>query len=203
MSKWRVELIGTAFEARQFPRARLPEIALAGRSNVGKSSLLNALIEQRIAHISSKPGKTRSINFFEVSSVEDPFVLVDLPGYGFASRSKNEQEQWRKLIERYVTTRESLSLIIHLVDFRHGLLKNDTELQEWISALNVPMLTVFTKVDKISRGKRKGDLHKYIRSGLKSLDVPILTSAEDKFGIEELRAFISAYLKEWNRYTQS
>ncbi|MEA3283442.1 MAG: ribosome biogenesis GTP-binding protein YihA/YsxC [Synergistota bacterium] len=203
MSRWRAELVRTAFEARQFPEPKFPEVALAGRSNVGKSSLLNALIDQKIAHISSKPGKTRSINFFEVSSGGNPFTLVDLPGYGFASRSKKEQDQWRKLIERYVSSRQNLSLVIHLVDFRHGLLKNDVELQDWISALGVPMLTVFTKVDKIARGKRKGELHKYIKSGLKSVDVPILTSTEGKLGVEELRTFISAYLEEWNRYVDS
>ncbi len=197
MSNWRTSLVCTAFEPRQFPPEGLPEIAIAGRSNVGKSSLLNALIGQKTAHVSSKPGKTRSINFFRVDT-DNPFHLVDLPGYGFAARSKTEQETWRKLIERYLINRNSLALIIHLVDFRHGLLKNDRELQEWISSMDLPLLTVFTKVDKIARGKRKGDLIKYVKSGLKSIDMPILTSSEDKTGIEDLRTFFSSYLAEWN-----
>nr|WP_321503552.1 ribosome biogenesis GTP-binding protein YihA/YsxC [uncultured Dethiosulfovibrio sp.] len=196
MSSWKTSLLCTAFEPRQFPPEGFPEIAIAGRSNVGKSSLLNALIGQKTAHVSSKPGKTRSINFFKVET-EIPFHLVDLPGYGFASRSKTEQEVWKKLIERYLVNRESLALIVHLVDFRHGLLKNDRELQDWVSSMEIPMLTVFTKIDKIARGKRKGELVKYVKSGLKSIDMPILTSAEDKTGIDELRGFFGSYLAEW------
>ncbi len=203
MADWKAHLTCTAFETRQFPSEKFPEIALAGRSNVGKSSLLNSLIGQKsAAHVSSKPGKTRSINFFQVD-MEPPFMLVDLPGYGFAARSKTEQDAWRRLIERYISSRKSLALIIHLVDFRHGLLKNDQELQEWIYSMGIPIMTVFTKTDKIARGKRKGELLKYIKSGLKSIDVPILVSAEEKTGIDELRIFVQSYLDEWQDLTDS
>lgn len=196
MADWKARLICTAFEPRQFPQARYPEIALAGRSNVGKSSLLNSLIGQKkAAHVSSKPGKTRSINFFQVEA-ENPFVLVDLPGYGFAARSKTEQKAWGHLIEKYFFSRKNLILIIHLVDFRHGLLKNDRELQEWIYSLGIPIMTVFTKTDKITKGKRKSELLKYIKAGLKSVDVPILASAEEKTGMDELRTFVRSYLDE-------
>lgn len=197
MKRWRGTLTCTAFDSRQFPEESLPEIVIAGRSNVGKSSLINSLIEQKIAHVSSKPGKTRSINFLDIDA-DIPFTLVDLPGYGFAARSKSEQNQWRRLTGMYLKRRENLACVIHLVDFRHGLMKIDRELQDWLKELDLPVMVVFTKVDKISRGKRKNDLFKYIKAGLRSLDVPILTSTSDKIGLDELRTFIQAYIKEWN-----
>ncbi len=193
--RWKVQLIQTAFNRSQFPEEGLPEIAIAGRSNVGKSSLLNKLVSQKIAHVASRPGKTRSINFYRIEG-DVSFVLVDLPGYGFASRSKTERTQWSRLIETYIQTRRTLELLVSLVDFRHGLLENDKMLQEWIHALGIPLLTVFTKVDKISRGKRKANLHKYIREGLRSLEVPFLTSVTSGDGMDSLREFLERYIKE-------
>lgn len=193
--KFKVTLLKTAFDRSQFPTESLPEIAVAGRSNVGKSSLINRLVGSRIAHIGSKPGKTRSINFYRIEG-DTPFILVDLPGYGFASRSKTERAAWSRLIESYVIHRNSLALIISLIDFRHGLLKNDKVLQEWIKDLDIPLLTVFTKVDKIARGKRKGLLHTYIRKGLYSLEVPFLTSASDDTGTEELGEFLRRFISD-------
>jgi len=190
---WQAELLATSFNIAQFPEHDLPEIAIAGRSNVGKSSLLNTLVNQKIAHVASKPGKTRSINFYRIKGPA-PFVLVDLPGYGYAARSKTELKQWGKLIEAYLTRRKQLSLVISLVDFRHGLLENDRLLQEWISLQQIPVQIVFTKIDKISRGNRKGLLHKYIREGLKSLDVPLLTSSSTKEGMVELQRYVERYL---------
>lgn len=192
--KWKVSLEATAFRADQFPPPDLPECAVAGRSNVGKSSLVNALLGGRLAHVGSTPGKTRSVNFFLVESPEISFRLVDLPGYGYASRSKGERRQWSQLIDSYVAKRPSLKLTLHLCDFRHGLLANDEALQEWLVALGLPVLVVFTKGDKISRGARRGTLHKYIRAGLKSVDVPIITSAEKKEGIGDLRAFLVNFM---------
>ena len=149
---WQAELLSTSFSIAQFPEHDLPEIAIAGRSNVGKSSLLNTLVNRKIAHVASKPGKTRSINFYRIRG-SVPFVLVDLPGYGYAARSKTELKKWGQLIEAYLTRRAQLSLVISLVDFRHGLLENDRLLQEWISLQEIPVQIVFTKIDKISRGK--------------------------------------------------
>ncbi len=193
--RWKVQLIQTAFNRSQFPEEGLPEIAIAGRSNVGKSSLLNKLVSQKIAHVASRPGKTRSINFYRIEG-DVSFVLVDLPGYGFASRSKTERTQWSRLIESYIQTRGTIALLVSLVDFRHGLLENDKMLQEWIHCLGIPLLTVFTKVDKISRGKRKANLHKYIREGLRSLEVPFLTSVTTGDGMDSLREFLERYIKE-------
>lgn len=192
--KWEVRLDATAFNPGQFPEPGVPEFAVAGRSNVGKSSLINRLLGAKLAHVGAKPGKTRSINFYTVVCPSGSFRLVDLPGYGYASRSKGERRQWSSLIEAYVTSRPALALVLHLADFRHGLIAGDPALQDWICSLGLPMLVVFTKGDKISKGARKSALYKYIKSGLKSVGVPIVTSAENGDGIAELRNFLEAYL---------
>lgn len=192
--KWKVRLESTAFRADQFPAPDFPEIAVAGRSNVGKSSLINRLVGSSLAHVGATPGKTRSINFYTVEGGSVSFRLVDLPGYGYASRSKGERNQWSVLIDAYVSSRKNLVLVLHLADFRHGLLANDKDLQEWLSHLQLPLLVVFTKGDKISKGSQRGILEKYIRGGLQSLDVPVITSAEKGEGVDELKRFIETYL---------
>lgn len=191
--RWKAQLAMTAFKEDQFPPQTLPEVAFVGRSNVGKSMLLNALMERKLAHVGSTPGKTRSVNFYKIEAEVD-FFLVDLPGYGYAARGFKEKEKWAKLIEQYITQRETLQLLVHLVDFRHGLLKNDQELQEWISQIGIPSLVVFTKADKISKGRHKGMLHSYIRKGLKSIEVPFIVSAQDKSGVGEFRQLLTQYL---------
>lgn len=192
--KWKVRLDATAFNPGQFPEPGVPEFAVAGRSNVGKSSLVNRLLGAKLAHVGAKPGKTRSINFYYVESPSGPFRLVDLPGYGYASRSKGERRQWSSLIETYVASRPALALVLHLADFRHGLMASDEALQEWLIGQGLSMLVIFTKGDKISKGARKGALYKYIKSGLKSVNVPIVTSAEKGDGIAELRGFLEGFL---------
>lgn len=191
--RWKAELSTTAFNQKQFPPESLPEIAFAGRSNVGKSMLLNVLMERKLAHVGGTPGKTRSVNFYKIKADKD-FFLVDLPGYGYAARGYKEKEQWAALIGQYITQRASLRLLVHLVDFRHGLLKKDRELQDWVSQTEVPVLVVFTKADKISKGRHTGLLHTYIRQGLKSIEVPFIVSAQSKSGIIELRQFLTNYL---------
>ena len=195
MINWRAVLSCTAFTPQQFPQGTLPEIALAGRSNVGKSSLINKLIAQKLAHVSASPGKTRSVNFFDVTAPH-PFVLVDLPGYGYASRSKQEQGSWATLIERYITSRENLVLVVHLVDIRHGLLQKDKELQQWLKDVDVPVLTVFTKADKIAKTKRKALVLSYVKSGLYSWGVPVACSVEEAETVEELKGQIDQYLSQ-------
>lgn len=172
----------------------LPEIAIAGRSNVGKSSLINALMNTKLAKTGQTPGKTRSINFYRVECGEFAFRVADLPGYGYAKRSKDERNDWQSLIDAYMREREALRLVMHLVDFRHGLLKNDKELQEWIRACEKNIFVVFTKADKIAHGKWKSTRNDYIRAGLYSYDVPIITSSEKREGINELREFIVKFL---------
>lgn len=191
--RWKASLEATSFSASQLPPEGGPEVAVAGRSNVGKSTLINALLGTRLAHVGATPGKTRSINFYSVQAVV-PFRLVDLPGYGYASRSKSERGEWSRLIASYVERRTTLSLICHLVDFRHGLLENDHLLQEWLGECGRPTLVVFTKADKISRGRHRALLHRYVRDGLRSVDVPLITSGDSRSGIEELRNFIERFL---------
>ena len=195
---WKVKLDATAFSVSQFPPEGVgecvPEIAVAGRSNVGKSTLVNALLGARLAHVGATPGKTRSVNFYFVETEGGgSFRLVDLPGYGYAKRSKSERKGWSQLTSSYVEKRRSLILICHLVDFRHGLLANDRLLQDWLDERGKPVMVLFTKADKISGGKRRDMLRQYVRDGLKSVDVPIITSGEERFGIDEAREFLQHF----------
>lgn len=191
-----VKVEATCFTPAQLPPEGLPEVVVAGRSNVGKSSLINAFLGTKLAHVGGTPGKTRSINFYLVEGGgEHPsFRLVDLPGYGYAARSKAEKKDWLRLISAYVEQREALRLVCHLVDFRHGLLANDRELQEWFVQQGKNLLVVFTKADKLPKGQWRGKVQQYVREGLFSVDVPIVTSAEKRAGIEELQKFIEKFL---------
>ena len=191
--RWKASLEATCFSVSQLPSEGGPEVAVAGRSNVGKSTLINALLGTKLAHVGATPGKTRSINFYSVQAVV-PFRLVDLPGYGYASRSKAERGEWSRLIASYVERRTTLRLVCHLVDFRHGLLENDRVLQEWLGKCGKPTLVVFTKADKISRGRHRPLLQQYVKDGLRSVDVPLITSGDSRSGIEELRSFIEQFL---------
>ena len=193
MITWKALLRCTAYKIQQFPAGSLPEFALAGRSNVGKSSLLNKLAGQKLARVSSEPGMTRSVNFFDVQAPH-PFTLVDLPGFGYASRSKDERKGWASLAEGYIERRGTLALVVHLVDIRHGLLDKDRELQEWLKALDVPMQVVFTKADKIAKTKRKSVIMKYVETCLYSWNLPLACSVDEPATIEALKAQIDLYL---------
>ena len=154
MTVWKSELYCTAFTKQQIPEPRNSEIVFVGRSNVGKSTLINSLLERKIAKVSSKPGKTRSINFYSVMTGDEDFTLVDIPGYGYAARGMDERRTWWRLIEDYFASDRPISFVIHLMDFRHGPLPNDNELTAWLDQMDIPRLVVFTKGDKISPGKR-------------------------------------------------
>lgn len=149
-------LLGAA-SISQLPRRGLPEIALAGRSNVGKSSLLNRLTgRKRLARISRTPGKTRELNLYEINH---RLIIVDLPGYGFAKVPERVKLEWGKLIEAYLNGRDELSAIVHLVDARHAPTRDDVQMHEWIRHYGVRALIAVTKVDKIARGKRAAAMH--------------------------------------------
>ena len=135
----------------QFPDETLPEIAFAGRSNVGKSSLLNMLTGRKsLAKISSKPGKTRTINFY---NVDDAFRIVDLPGYGFARAPRSEMEKWAKLIETYIEKRENLIAVTSLIDIRHDPTDLDRQLCLYLKEMNLLKTVVLTKADKIPKSQ--------------------------------------------------
>jgi GTP-binding protein len=153
-----VEFLGS-FTHATLPEHSYPEIAVGGRSNVGKSSFINTLISRRgVAHVSSKPGKTRTINLYLCSR---RFVLADLPGYGFSRASKAEQARWTRDIEAYLENRANLKAVVLLADGRHPPMKIDTEAIGWLSTLELPFLLVFTKVDKLKRSeirRRQADI---------------------------------------------
>ncbi|WP_339173195.1 ribosome biogenesis GTP-binding protein YihA/YsxC [Anoxybacillus sp. FSL W8-1294] len=146
-----VEMVISAVKQEQYPAGQLPEFALAGRSNVGKSSFINKMINRKnFARTSSKPGKTQTLNFYRIN---DAFYFVDVPGYGFAKVSKTEREAWGKMIETYFTTREQLKAALLIVDLRHPPTKDDVMMYEFLKHYNIPTLVIATKADKIPRGK--------------------------------------------------
>jgi GTP-binding protein len=195
MTLWRSELLCTAFNVGQLPKPDGYEVVFVGRSNVGKSSLVNALLSKKVAHVSSKPGKTRSINFYKVFA-NPPFSLVDIPGYGYAQRGRDERKDWWKLIDAYFASDREIAFVIHLIDFRHGPLQNDLELTAWLDAMNMPRIVVFTKCDKISKGKRKGLYTHYMKSGIDSILPPFMTAGINNAETERLRTGIEQTLAE-------
>jgi GTP-binding protein len=145
------KFIGSYARLDQIPKQRLPEIAFSGRSNVGKSSLINCLVNRsKLALTSSTPGKTRLLNYY---SVNDAFYLVDLPGFGYAKVAQQERQSWKKLIESFFVNSKFLKGVIHIIDSRHGLTALDHELIDWLADLKLPLLLVATKTDKLPRSK--------------------------------------------------
>nr|WP_302598924.1 ribosome biogenesis GTP-binding protein YihA/YsxC [uncultured Cellulosilyticum sp.] len=185
MNVTKAEMVITAGMASQFPTHDMPEIAFAGKSNVGKSSLLNTLLNRRaLARTSSQPGKTQTINFY---SVQDTYMFVDLPGYGYAKVSKSEREKWGKLIEGYLEKRENLQKIILLIDIRHEVGANDKMMYDWISHYHDEVIVVATKMDKIKRSQVQKHLSMIRKGlGLTPQDKLIAFSSETKQGKEEL-----------------
>ena len=190
------DLLVTAAGPAQFPAQERPEIAFAGRSNVGKSSLLNRLAARRgLARTSSEPGKTRLLNFFRVSCVVEEagvepqrreVVLVDLPGYGYAKVSKAERNRWRTLVESYLGGRDALRAVVVLQDLRREFAEGDRDLLDWLAGRGIPAIVVLTKTDKLptmQRGKRVRALME--ASGLPDEQV-IVTSAITGDGVDRL-----------------
>jgi len=181
------EFIISAVSERDFPREELPEIVFAGRSNVGKSSLINRLVEKRkLARTSSMPGRTQSINYYRI---DNSCFFVDLPGFGYSKAGKSASAQWKKLIERYFQVRRTIALTVQLVDSRMRPTAMDLQLAEWLDALGTPRLVVAAKSDKLSNNQKVTQL-KAISESLKNQNV-VMSSAETGAGCREI----------WNRIT--
>lgn len=189
------ELDTVAVKPSQYPPDTMPEVAFAGRSNVGKSSLLNLLTNRRkLARVSGSPGKTRTINFYLIN---DAFRIVDLPGYGYAKVSKSTTENWGDMMETYFQNREGLRKVIQLVDIRHKPSAQDVQMYEYLRHYGLDGIVVCTKADKVSRN----EMQKNIAVIRKTLDLSkedkvIPVSSLKKTGYEELLAEIEALLED-------
>lgn len=179
------DLVAVAVKKSQYPEDNMKEIAFAGRSNVGKSSLLNLLVNRKkLARVSGSPGKTRTINFYEIN---EEFRIVDLPGYGYAKVSKSITENWGDMIEAYLSGRQRLLKVVQLVDIRHTPTTQDIQMYEWLKHYGLDGIVVATKSDKISRNemaKNLSDIRKTL--GLSSEDKIIPISSLKRSGYEEL-----------------
>ena len=184
---WGTQTVG------QWPRTMFPEVAFVGRSNVGKSSLLNALVGQRgLAKTSKTPGRTQQFNFFNLG---DRFMLVDMPGYGYASVGKKLEQMWTLLADDYFKTREQLKRLFVLVDSRHGLKDTDRMLMDWLNRSAIPYQIVLTKVDKAKKEELeqiKTEVAAELQKNAAAVPHVVLTSAEAKQGIDELRGIIAS-----------
>ena len=195
MKVLRAEWAATAATPEGFPPPGLPEIAFLGRSNVGKSSLLNRLVQRKaLARTSSTPGKTRMLHWFLVETSGGPLHFVDLPGYGYAKVARRERAGWQKLVESYLEGRETLRAAVLLQDLRRDLSEDETLLLEWLAEREVPALLAITKIDKLKLGKRTQRLRALKQEAPLPAQRVIATSAERGDGIPDLWRAISALL---------
>ena len=185
------DFITTATGPEGWPKTLLPEFAFVGRSNVGKSSLINALTRRRkLVRVSNTPGRTRALNFFEVHVLdrkhEHKSMLCDLPGYGFAKVSKAEKAQWQGIIEGYLTGRDGLRAVVQLIDAEVGPSEQDTQMMEFLRASNRPVIIAATKLDRLNKSKRIPALRSHaVALRLPETDVLGVSSTEE-LGMDEL-----------------
>lgn len=188
-----VELLISAVRPDQYPGGGLPEIALAGRSNVGKSSLINKMISRKsVARTSQQPGKTQTLNFYLIN---DDLIFVDVPGYGYAKVSKKQREQWGQMIELYLTERKLLRAVILIVDVRHRPTEDDVLMYNWLKHFEIPVIVVATKADKIKKSQHPRHL-KSVRETLDmdSTDELVLFSSETGMGKDHVWKLIKQRL---------
>ena len=193
MKVTKAEIVISAVSQKQYPEDGLPEIALAGRSNVGKSSFINKLIQRKnLARTSSKPGKTQTLNFYRIN---DAFYFVDVPGYGYAKVSKKEREKWGQMMEEYFRFRETLRAVLLITDIRHEPTKDDVQMYDYLKYYEIPVVIIATKLDKIPKNKRDSFV-KRTRTVLQAdpQDVLIPFSAETGEGTEAAWSAIEKYL---------
>lgn len=190
------ELEAVAVKPMQYPEPSVPEIAFAGRSNVGKSSLLNLLTRRKnLARVSGSPGKTRTINFYRIN---DEFRIVDLPGYGYARVSKSESEKWGAMMESYLENREGLLKVIQLVDIRHKPSAQDVQMYDYLKYFDLDGIVVATKADKVSYNQRSKNILEIRKTlGMSKADKIIPVSALKKSGHEVLLDEIEKLLENY------
>ncbi|WP_368503627.1 ribosome biogenesis GTP-binding protein YihA/YsxC [Alkalihalophilus sp. As8PL] len=184
MKVTKAELFTVAVKPEQYPNTPLPEIALAGRSNVGKSSFINKMINRKsLARTSQRPGKTQTLNFY---AINEQLHFVDVPGYGFAKVSKKERDSWGEMIETFIQTREQLRAIVQLIDVRHKPSQEDKLMYKWLKHFDMPVILVATKCDKIPKGKWQKHLKVISQELEKHEDDPLLLfSSETGHGKEQ------------------
>jgi GTP-binding protein len=183
-----LQFVTSAVNMQGCPADEVPEVAIVGRSNAGKSSLINGIANARIALVSSTPGKTRLLNFYQA----ERYRLVDMPGYGFASRSGNEQKSWQKMIEPYLAVRGNLVGLLIVMDIRRDWSEDEENLIRWISPRELPVAVILTKADKLSRSamlQRVREIRE--QSGAEHV---LATSALKKFGFQEIKDIV---FHEW------
>jgi GTP-binding protein len=187
------DIVISAVKREQYPDTTIPEFALAGRSNVGKSSFINKMLNRRgLARISSKPGKTQTLNFYLINEI---LHFVDVPGYGYAKVSKSEREAWGRMIETYFTTREQLKAVVLIVDLRHPPTVDDRMMYDFLKHYEIPCIIVATKADKIPKGKWQ----KHLKVTKETLDIHphdhiILFSSETGLGKDEAWKVLGEYM---------
>lgn len=188
------EIVISAVSNKQYPATTIPEVALAGRSNVGKSSFINKIINRKnLVRTSGKPGKTRTLNFYIIN---DAFHFVDVPGYGYAQVSKTEKEKWGRMMEEYLETREQLRLVVLIVDIRHKPTQEDVQMFDYAIYLDLPVLVIATKLDKIGKTKRHAHL-KQITKAFHDCDPKMIVpfSAETGENKDKIWSIMEYYLK--------
>lgn len=198
----KAEFKGVFVDIKQLPELAWPEVAMVGRSNVGKSSLINKLVNRKkLAKSSSTPGKTRTINYYLIN---DEWHMVDLPGYGYAKVSKTERAKWGQMIEAYLSQRKQLKGVLQILDIRHPPSADDIMMKDWLGHHEIPVLLVATKADKISRGSRLQHLA-VIRRELKVPleQMPICFSAETGEGADEIKAALQEILEYESEQAES
>jgi len=187
------DIVISAVKPEQYPETELPEFALAGRSNVGKSSFINKMLNRKgLARISSKPGKTQTLNFYLINEI---LHFVDVPGYGYAKVSKTERAAWGKMIETYFTRREQLRAVVLIVDLRHPPTSDDVMMYDFLKHYEIPCIIIATKADKIPRGKWQKHL-KVTRETLEldKNDHLVLFSSETGEGKEQAWQILQSYM---------
>lgn len=205
LKKGRILFSGNSFFIKSvvseetLPDENFSEVAFLGRSNVGKSSLINALTnKKKLAKYSKTPGRTRQLNFFKLENKLDNLILVDLPGYGFAKVSKQEQRDWKRLIINYLTNRRTLRTVFLLLDARREINIEDKKMIEFFDQFGLGWTCVITKIDKLKKNEiiRKIDEYRlFLKSKISVYPFLFSTSSQKKIGLNELRAYISTFVK--------